>query len=523
MMKQRRFLSIIVIILSMLLPTITYARQGYSGYEGGIAAQQPSYGANATKINFDYQEVSFISGKPIVFKGVLTVSKKLNKGTITSTYIYKLTNLDYTATLTRTLEYTTTIETKENGQTIETTKFSKKPVEIVKINKNTYTLLNYDFTKTSLTDNKPAINYYVGNLHGTKTFQYITAAATGGTAATATTGKVSIEESGEFYGYDQYWGTTEVNVIEYVIQNEQKSGTSIDKWGGTANVSLSSTTTKQLKYIENQPDQISFDGGYIQTQHDESVLEYHSKLPLFDSKGVSTDNVIPVDNSLYIDTFPSETRLLVPSLDQLRGHPEEDNIRTLYSLEVFKDNDKVFKPEQYITRGEFAAALSRAAKEVPQDPSLVTRTSANTKTKVVAATSPFADLTVDNLNFNQIISLFKRNIMVGTSYNKFSPDATLTVSEAVMTLIKALGLESLAPNPVPITTFRDNDKIPSYARKAAYIGEKIGLITADDKGNFNPKQKMTKAKAAQLLNSFINYMREGIRSDYRDKVINYLN
>lgn len=524
-MKRIKRIFIAIIIFSMLLPTITYASGGYSGYEGGIAAQQALYGTNATKINYDYQEVSFISGKAIVFKGILTVSKKLNKGTITATYSYKLTNLDYTASLTRTLEYITTITTKDNGQSIEATKLSKKPVEVVKIDKNTYTLLNYDFTKTSISDNKPAINYYAGNLHGTKTFQIISAAATGttGTASAATAGKVIVEETGEFYGYDQYWGTTEVQILDYVIENEQKSGTSIDKWGGTANVSLSSTTTKQLKYIANQPNQISFDGGYVQSQHDESVLEYHAKLPQFDSKGVSTDNIIETDKSAKVETFPSQTRLLVPDIGQLKGHWAEDDIRILYSLEVLKGNDSLFNPEQFISRAEFAADLSRAAKEVPPDQSLAKKTTTTTKVKTKDVKLPYIDVSVDNLYYNQIDNVSKRNIMVGTSYNKFSPGDPIMLVDAVTTLIKALGFESMAPNPAPVTTFRDNDKIPEYARKAVYVAENIGLITADEKGNFNPKQKMTKAKTAQLLNAFINYMREGIRSDYRDKILNYRN
>jgi N-acetylmuramoyl-L-alanine amidase len=520
-MKKTKGICIAIIIFSMLLPTITYASGGYSGYEGGIAAQQALYGTNVTKINYDYQEVSFISGKAIVFKGILTVSKKLNKETINATYSYKLANLDYTASLTRTLDYTTKIVTKDNGQSIEETKLSKKPVELVKIDKSAYILLNYDFTKTSISDNKPAINYYAGNLHGTKTFQVVSVGATETAAATA--GKVIVEETGEFYGYDQYWGTTEVQILDYVIENEQKSGASIDKWGGTANVSLSSTTTKQLKYIANQPNQISFNGGYVQSQHDESVLEYHAKLPQFDSKGVSTDNIIETDKSAKVETFPSQTRLLVPNIDQLKGHWAEDDIRILYSLEVLKGNDSLFNPEQFISRAEFAADLSRAAKEVPPDQSLAKKKTTTAKVKTKEIKLPYIDVSIDNLYYNQIDNVSKRNIMVGTSYNKFSPGEPLMLVDAVTTLIKALGFESMAPNPMPVTTFRDNDKIPEYARRAVYVAENIGLITADEKGNFNPKQKMTKAKTAQLLNAFINYMREGIRSDYRDKILNYSN
>ena len=80
--------------------------------------------------------------------------------------------------------------------------------------------------------------------------------------------------------------------------------------------------------------------------------------------------------------------------------------------------------------------------------------------------------------------------------------------------------ESLAPAPVAVTSFRDNDLIPEHARNAAYVAQKI-RITSDSRGNMNPNKRLTKAEGASLLHSLIKYLQEGIRKDYRDRLINY--
>jgi hypothetical protein len=91
----------------------------------------------------------------------------------------------------------------------------------------------------------------------------------------------------------------------------------------------------------------------------------------------------------------------------------------------------------------------------------------------------------------------------------------------MMVLIRAIGLENLAPGPNTVTLFRDNDQIPSYARKAAYVSERIGLLTADSRRCINPGSRITKADAAVILNRFIDYMRIDLVKDYRDRIVNY--
>jgi len=509
MKKIKKLMISLIIVLSVLSPIAAYAREGDCGYEGGISAMQATYNSKK-KVSFEYKEVCFVSGEPIVFKGTLTIDKSLKKDKLTTKYEYDLENTDKSATLERSLELVTTLTKKDNGQTIEETSLGKKPTETINIGDSTYTIDSFDFTRSNLIDAKPAINYFAGNTWSKKVYQ---------TGTGTESGKVTVEATGSFYGYDQYWGTAEVQTINYLIQSE---GT--DKWGGSASVVLSSSTTKQLKFIENEPSPISFEGGYLETQYDNSIMEYTCKLPEFDHNGISTDNVVALSGSLKTESFPVQTRLPVPDTSSVRGHWAENDIKMLYSLEILQGDGTDFNPDKYITRAEFTQAFVQAAKEVPPDPALASKTSTssrtrrNTKDTVV---SPFDDVSTESMYFASIESAFKRGLVTGKNGNNFVPNGTITVADAVSIFIRAMGLESRAPGTNAVTTFRDNDEIPEHARNAVYVAEKIGLIKGDDRGYLKPNENLTKARAAVLINRFVKYMREDIRKDYREAIVNF--
>lgn len=508
-MKKFIIFAVCSLLLLCTLPTgPALAREGDAGYEGGISS-----GDVAGKTSYEYQEVCFITGKPVVLKGTLTIRKQVKQDKITSTYTYSLKNVDEAATLNRVLSFTTTVTKKDNGQIVEESSFARAPTENLRFGDTTYVLRSSDFTRSSLVDTKPAINYYAGNVWGKKVYQV-------GTAANG--GSVTIETTGNFYGYDQYWGNAEVEVLNYIIAGENNNNGKTDKWGGSASVSLSSNITRQLKYYKNQPDEISFEGGYVETQYNNNVLEYTSRLPEFDSKGVSTDRMVTKSGSLKIETFPVQRRLPSAALSSVRGHWAESDIRLMFGLEVFQGDGTGFRPDQYITRAEFTAAIVQAAKEVPADPALTTRVASRTQTnKKQTPVSPFDDVSIDNTYFTQIEDAFNRGLITGKGQNLFGPNESLTVADALTIFVRALGLEALAPSPVAVTNFKDNDLIPASARNAAYVAERIGLIQGDDKGYLKPNEKLTKARAATMINRLISYMQSGIRADYRENIINY--
>ena len=511
-MKKKILIALLILLPCLLFPGAVFAREGICGYEGGISSGEVS-----GKTTYDYQEVSFISGEPIVFKGTLIIKKQQRQGKTTTTYIYSLKNADKEATLSRTLIFDTAATTMENGQITETVTFAKPATETVKIDGTTYTLKSangYDIARSNLIDPKPAINYHAGSIWSKKVYQ-------AGAAADGDT--ITVECTGDFYGYDQYWGNAEGLVFNYTISSEKNGNDGADRWGGTATVAISSTSTEQLEYQKNKPDQISFSGSYVQSRMNSSILEYTSMLPEFDAKGVSTDNVITYKDSLKIETFPVQKRLPTVNPINIRGHWAEEDLRIMFGLEVFKGGGLNFKPDQFMSRAEFATAMVQITREVPVDPALTTRTSfaANKVTSKIAAVSPFNDVSIENAYFAQIKSAYDRGLLNGKGLSLFGPNDNISKADAMVAIVRALGFESLAPAPAAVTGFRDNDLIPAHARNAAYVAKKIGLLQSDSKGNMNPTKKLTKAEGAAMFKSLITYLQDGIKKDYRERLVNY--
>jgi N-acetylmuramoyl-L-alanine amidase len=509
MSKKVAVLTLVMAILIIFAET-AFAREGICGYEGGISSGEVS-----GKTTLDYQEVTFVSGEPVVFKGTMTIKKNQKQDKLTSTYTYNLRNTEKNGTLTRTLVFETAAATRENGQITEETRLTSAR-ESIRIDGNTYNITNisnYDFTRSNLIDPKPAIQYHAGSIWSRKVYQ-VGAAAEGNT--------VTVECTGNYYGYDQYWGNAESLVLDYIISSETKNGDEEDKWRGTASVKISCTSTEQLEYQENKPDQISFPGNYIQKRMNTSVLEYTCKLPEFDAKGMATDYFVTYKDSLKIETFPVKKSLPTVNPANIRGHWAEKEIRIMFGLEVFKGDGSDFYPDNFMSRSEFAAAMAQVAREVPQDPILAAKTARQSKIQSKEPViSPFDDVSIENIYFSQIKSSFDRGLINGMGNNLFKPNESITRADAVVAFIRALGFENLAPAPYAVTSFRDNDLIPVHARNAAYVAQRIGLLQGDSKGNMNPKKKLTKAEGAVMLNSLIRYLQDGIRKDYRERLVNY--
>ncbi len=499
---------IIVIVLVFTIPSLAYAARGDLGYEGGISS-----GSISGASDLEYQELCFLSGKPFIFIGELKIRTISRQGSVKSTYTYNLENASLDASLKRTVIYETIVTEKGNGQTIENTIVIGNPSEVIRIGNKVYTLRKYEMSKSDVIDKKPAISYVAGNLWGKKTYRV---------GNLNNEGNVTVESIGEIYGYDQIWSAAESGTINYTIQSEEVKDGEVDSWGGTGKVTFSQTTTKLMKYIVNEPDQISFDGGYIEERHSNSILEYELKIPEFDSFGASTDRIISLKDTLKMESFPVQERLPVPQLNHLRGHWAENDIKTLFSLEIIRDEPTRFNPSQFINRQEFTAAVVNATREAVEEETVKTGIfSRFSKKEEEEVESPFVDVSPENPNFKDISYAYESGIINGKESGVFAPDDYVMVADAITIFIRAIGLERLAPNPGAVTAFKDNDSIPSYARDAIYAAQRIGLVKGDDKGYVNANEYLTKDRAAALLNRFIDYMRTGIQKDYRERMFNY--
>lgn len=486
---------IVPLLISMLfIINVAYAGEGSCGYEGGISAE------NQNAKTLDYREYTFITGKPVLLTGTLEIKTSLKNNSEVSTYKYTLKNTDLGATLTRSYTLETTLVPKDNGQTLKTTKITK-PIEKISVDKKTYNLKQYSFTKSNVVDKKAVGEYFAGNIKTFKEYSY--SLATG-----VAEGSTTIDGSGEIYGYNQYWGDTESYKIDYIVSNKNLKDNK-KNWGLTYSVSLNSNSQKKLYYQENRPTQISFDGGYVLTQNNVNTLDYSYSGPEFNND-IPTDFLISKSGSEKFDTFPNVQRLLVPDSTPIKGHWAEGFITRLFSLEIFEGNISDFKPNNYITRAQFAKALVRGAKIDMPD---FSQNSTNTTKPVI-----YSDVSTDSTFYDYIYAASKNGVIEGTGSEKFNPNGYLTRAEAITMLVRALGFQNQAPTENPVTNYNDNDSIPTWARKSIYVADKIGIIKGDTYGNVNPNKNLTNGEVSALLDRYIEYLKSDIAQDYKSGI-----
>jgi len=248
-------------------------------------------------------------------------------------------------------------------------------------------------------------------------------------------------------------------------------------------------------------------------------LKYTAKLSELDKNKMPTTKVNTYTKSLKLESFPTQISLSSPNLNQIKGHPSEESISIMFGLEAFKDATD-FDPQEYMSRAEFIDTFVKVAKAVPLDPAFKARSTA-TSGKNVIVTSLFKDVSTEHKFFASINEAATRGIVAGNGKSAFNPEPLITVAEAVTMFVNSMGLNGLAPNPAPVTSFKDNDTIPVFARPSMYVAEKIGLIQEDAKGYIRPRDKITKAKAAEMMKAYIDYMSSGIRKEYMDRIVSY--
>ena len=154
---KKLFVLMLTVVLgfTLLIPT---ASAKVPDFNGGVLDE------------YEYEEVFFLSGYPIKFTGKATITEKENKNQVTTTYKFTLTS-DYGDKLTRNVVYVSDLKNYETkGQTTSNTKVKSYTEKVTMADKTTYTLDDYQFSQGSVIDNRPATDYYSGNVIARKIY-----------------------------------------------------------------------------------------------------------------------------------------------------------------------------------------------------------------------------------------------------------------------------------------------------------------------------------------------------------------
>lgn len=172
--------------------------------------------------------------------------------------------------------------------------------------------------------------------------------------------------------------------------------------------------------------------------------------------------------------------------------PAASSIQTLVEADIVSGypNDE-FRPEQPITRAEFAAMVSAAFVEQPS-----------------AIAADYTDVPADFWGRDAIASATRGGFMNGYPDNSFRPQQPITRAEAAIALVQGLNLET-DPSSNILDRYDDADAIPEAARPAVATAAAAGLLEQEesaDSQRLQPNQSLTRAEAAQLIAQTREYL-----------------
>ncbi|WP_172890872.1 S-layer homology domain-containing protein [Aneurinibacillus soli] len=176
-----------------------------------------------------------------------------------------------------------------------------------------------------------------------------------------------------------------------------------------------------------------------------------------------------------------------PSLQDIDNSYAKDAIQKLVSEGIINGNgDGKFDPTGDISRQDFAIILAKAlALDTSKPP----------------ATSTFSDVPVDHYSYAYIEAAVKAGLVAGVGNGEFGNGQNLSRQDMAVMFVRALGVDSKGK--AADLKFSDASSISDYAKDAVGAAVKLGLISGNTDGTFNPTGKAERQAVAQVASKFL--------------------
>ena len=273
--------------------------------------------------------------------------------------------------------------------------------------------------------------------------------------------------------------------VDTSVKNDAKHGTTVVKHDAKhADVSAKSDAKRVDTSVKNDAKRVDTsvknDAKRVDTSVKNDVKEDAAKVE--GKKAVKAKENLPA--GVYPDTKDNWARDAIQAMTQA-GY-----------LSGYADN--TFKPSAQITREQAAAIYGKVLQHNLNEQEL-----ADIVTK--ESSTSYSDVEADRWSSSAIKLVSAAGVMEGTSKTAFTPSKTMDREQFVASaasLAKKLNLST--PVKTEKVTFKDEASISSaYLADIQYMAQR-GIVASGATENFNPKQPVTRAQAATILNRMLN-------------------
>lgn len=273
--------------------------------------------------------------------------------------------------------------------------------------------------------------------------------------------------------------------VDTSVKNDAKHGSAVVKHDAKhANTSAKADAKRVDTSVKNDAKRVDTsvknDAKRVDTSVKNDVKEDAAKVE--GKKAVKAKENLPA--GVYPDTKDNWARDAIQAMTQA-GY-----------LSGYADN--TFKPSAQITREQAAAIYGKVLQHNLNEQEL-----ADIVTK--EASTSYSDVEADRWSSSAIKLVSAAGVMEGTSKTAFTPSKTMDREQFVASaasLAKKLNLST--PVKTEKVTFKDEASISSaYLADIQYMAQR-GIVASGATENFNPKQPVTRAQAATILNRMLN-------------------
>ena len=170
------------------------------------------------------------------------------------------------------------------------------------------------------------------------------------------------------------------------------------------------------------------------------------------------------------------------AFSDIEGHWAEEIINEWASYKVVNGYpDGTFKPDNYITRAEFAQVIKNLLKLEKK------------------ADKDFTDVAKDAWYYDAVMCVAKAEIMKGDGNGTFRPDDYITREEALLAyarLVIGVGEDELSDD---LSMFADGSEVSAWAKDRISALVREGIILGMPDGKLHPKDNITRAELLAML------------------------